>query len=209
MASLEKVVIPKLLGSENYLIWAVRVRAALMRENIDINAQSLAAAANNKALYSIQLLCADGPLLYIKDHTTASAAWARLKELYNPKGFTTEFLVCKEFFSTTLSDFDSMEMFLNKVREIVDQLKSHDIELPSQLLMAYILHSIGDEYKGFISNIVQDLRKDPFAYTMESLFSNLADEARGKEKNSILSVKGRKDKDKSKKSTNKITKNQP
>jgi len=74
--------------------------------------------------------------------------------LYNPFGFTIKFLFYKEFFSTFLSDFDFMELFLNKVKEMVDQLKSYNIQLPNQLLIVYILHFIGNEYIGFIFNIV-------------------------------------------------------
>ncbi|GAA5016747.1 hypothetical protein GCM10025794_04810 [Massilia kyonggiensis] len=40
-----------------------------------------------------------------------------------------------------------------------------------------MLNSLGNKYKGFISNITQALRNDPKAYTIKSLFSSLADEA--------------------------------
>jgi len=63
--------------------------------------------------------------------------------------------------------------------------------------MAYILHFISNEYTGFISNIVQNLRNNPKAYTVESLFSNLTDKAREKEKNFILFAKNHKNKEKS------------
>ena len=76
-------------------------------------------------------------------------------------------------------------------------MKFHNIQLPNQLLIAYILHSIRNEYIKFISNIIQNLRNNPEAYIIKSLFSNLTDEAREKEKNSILFAKNHKDKEKS------------
>ena len=122
--------------------------------------------------------------------------WVRLKELYNSFGFIIEFLFYKEFFNTSLSDFDFMELFLNKVREMINQLKSYNIQLLNQLRITYILHFIKSEYIRFIFNIVQNLRNNLEAYTIESLFSNLTGKAREKEKNFILFVKNYKDKEK-------------
>ena len=65
---------------------------------------------------------------------------------------------------------------------MVDQLKSHNIQLLNQLLIAYILHSIRSEYIRFISNIIQNLRNNPEAYIIESLFSNLIDKTQRKKK---------------------------
>jgi hypothetical protein len=115
---------------------------------------------NDKALAIIKLLCEDGPLLQIKDIARAKEAWIRLQDLYNPKGFTTENLNLKDFFNTTLDDFQSMEEY--------------------QVIIALVLNSLGNEYEGFISNITQALRNDSKAYTIKSLFSSLADEARGR-----------------------------
>jgi len=54
-----------------------------------------------------------------------------LKNLYSLKGFSSEFLICKELFETTLSKYSSMEEYLNKVKQLTDQLKAKGIELPS------------------------------------------------------------------------------
>ena len=187
MLQVDKISIPKLIGTDNYLIWSIRTSAVFQKDGIDLkDLLSLTESQSLKVLATIQLLCADGPLLHIKDCKTPTEAWTSLKQLYNPQGFTTEFLICKDFFSTTLQEFDSMEAYLNKVKELLNSLSSHEISLPNQVVIAWILHSIGSEYEGLISNIVQDLRKDPKAYIVDSLFSSLIDEARGKEKNSVL-----------------------
>lgn len=180
--NIDKIGLPKLRGSENYTIWSIRVRAALIKEDLSgpID-ESSTGTKNNKALSLLQLLCEDGPLLYIKDIYSAKEAWARLEDLYNPKGFTTEFLTLKEFFNNTLNQFNSMEEYLNKVKALVDDLKGKEILLPNQVIIAWVLNSLNDDYEGFISNITQSLRKDPKAYTIESLFASLIDEARGRE----------------------------
>lgn len=185
MGSLDKIGIPKLRGSENYITWSTRTKATLIKEDLLSSlSEGSSEPKNNKGLAIIKLLCEDGPLLYIKDIDNAKKAWEKLESIYNPKGFTTEFLTLKEFFNTSLDDFDSMEEYLFKVKALVDDLKSKDITLPKQVVMAWVLNSLSQEYEGFISNITQALRNDPNAYNSETLFSSLIDESRGKEKGS-------------------------
>ncbi|PSR81061.1 hypothetical protein BD289DRAFT_439671, partial [Coniella lustricola] len=80
MASIDKISIPKLKGTENYIIWSLRTEAALTEKgylsaikpdlvNIPINEE-----INRKSLAIIKLLCDDGPLLHIRAEKTAKAA---------------------------------------------------------------------------------------------------------------------------------------
>jgi hypothetical protein len=39
-------------------------------------------------------------IMFIKDLNSAQEAWEALKAHYNPSGFTSQFLVCREFFNT-------------------------------------------------------------------------------------------------------------
>ena len=91
------------------------------------------ASKSKKALATILLLCANGPLMNIKDCKTAKAAWAKLEELYNPRGFTTEFLTLKEFFDTSLENFSSMEEYLHNIL-LVDDLEGKEVRLPKQMI---------------------------------------------------------------------------
>ena len=58
---------------------------------------------SQKAAALIRLAVEDGPLIQIKGLKSAISIWDRLRELYEPKGFSSEFLLCKELFTTTLS----------------------------------------------------------------------------------------------------------
>jgi len=100
-----------------------------MKKNINIESLIIREINNKKALYFIQLFYADRPLLHIKNHTIINNAWVRLKELYNPSRLIIKFLLYKEFFNTSLNDFNFIKLFLNKVRKIINQLKSHNIQL--------------------------------------------------------------------------------
>jgi len=171
MSIIDKVHIPKLKGSTNYIIWAVRMKAILTEKDlVNFIFEDSTSPKNYKALSNIQLYCDDGPLLYIRDLESAKQAWDRLEELYNPKGFTTEHLTMKELWESHLENFDTMEDYLNKVKYIIDNLRSKDIELPELVVMSFVINHLTDEYESFVSNITQAFRKDPKAYTMDTLF---------------------------------------
>src|SRR5882757_10091679 len=56
-----------------------------------------------KASAIIRLSLEDGPLIQVKGITDAIIIWNRLRTLYEPKGFSSEFLLSKELFLTTLA----------------------------------------------------------------------------------------------------------
>ena len=130
--SSDKITMPKLKGSANYPIWALRMAAFLTKEaqNAIIASDDVSTEINSKAISNIQLLIEDGPLLQIQNITRAHLAWESLRNLYSPKGFSSEFLICREFFDTSLIKYNSMEEYLNKIKQLSDQLKSKNLELP-------------------------------------------------------------------------------
>ena len=71
-----------------------------------------------------------------------------------------------------------MEEYLNKIKQLSDQLKAKDIELPKQVVIAWVLNNLTDNYDSLVSNITQTLRNDIKAYNLEDLFSNLLDESK-------------------------------
>ena len=196
--STDKISIPKLKGISNYETWALRVCAFLTREGqrpaISQIPPQIEQDLNDKALANIQLTVEDGPLLQIQNLATAKEAWEAFQNLYSPKGFTSEFLICREFFEATLNKYSSMEEYLNKVKQLSDQLKAKKLDLPRQVIIAWVLNNLTDNYDGFVSNITQSLRNDSNVYTLETLFSNLLDESKrqeSKESNTVLHTKTR------------------
>jgi len=91
-----------------------------------------------KSLSNIRLTIEDGLLLANTVFQNSSGTWKLLKNLYSPKGFSSEFLICKELFETTYLNTPSMEEYLNKVKQLTDQLKAKGIELPSQVIVAWV-----------------------------------------------------------------------
>lgn len=112
----------------------------------------------------------EGPFTLTRGHV-----WRKLQDIYNPKGFTTEFLTFRKIFDTSLEHFDSVEEYLHKVTVLVDDLEGKEITLSPQLVMSWVLYHLGEEYDGFVTNIIQSPRNNPNAYNVETLFSTLLD----------------------------------
>ena len=116
--------------------------------------------------------------MQIQYSKTALKAWNLLKNLYSPKGFSSEFLICKELFETNLSKYSSIEEYLNKVKQLTDQLKAKGIELPNQVIVAWVLNNLTSPYKGVVTMVTQSYRTNSSTINLENLFSNLMDESR-------------------------------
>ena len=71
-----------------------------------------------------------------------------------------------------------MEEYLNKVKQLTDQLKAKGIELPNQVIVAWVLNNLTSPYKGFIIIVTQSYRTNSSDINLENLFSNLLDESR-------------------------------
>jgi hypothetical protein len=179
--STEKISIQKLKGAINYEVWALRTKSLLTKEGLIkaiTDGPPISCEENDKALANLRLLLEDGPLLQIQHIPGSLLAWQALENLYSPKGFTSEFLTCKDFFETTLEKYGSMEPYVNRVKQLSDQLKAKDLELPNKVIIAWVLYSLPSQYDGLVGNITQSLRNNAEAYSLETLFSNLLDEAK-------------------------------
>ena len=91
----------------------------------------------DKALALIRLAIEDGPLLQIYNLATPQDIWNGLKKLYSPKGFSSEFLLFKDFFDTTLANSsNSVEDYINTITRLTDNLNARDLKLLDKLIMA-------------------------------------------------------------------------
>ena len=193
----EKISITKLTGQSNYEVWSLRVQSLLVERSLSnaiVDGASLKTETDQRALANIRLTIEDGPLLQIRHSETALEAWKMLKNLYSPKGFSSEFLICKELFETTLSKYSSMEEYLNKVKQLTDQLKAKGIELPNQVIVAWVLNNLTSPYKGFVTMVTQSYRTNSSTINLENLFFNLMDESRrqvSKDKDIALIIRSR------------------
>ena len=69
-----------------------------------------------------------------------------------------------------------MKEYLNKIKQLSDQLKAKNLELSKQVIIAWVLNNLTNNYNGLVSNITQSLRTNIELYSIKLLFSNLLDE---------------------------------
>jgi hypothetical protein len=174
--------VTRLSGQANYDIWCIRMKAALTEKKVAAPIKPngvFTAEEDETALSMIFLALDDGPLLQVRQCTTAATAWTSLENLYSPKGFSSEFLICKELFETNLEGCNnSMEDFLNTIKRLTDELKAKKLQLPDQVVLAWVLNNLTADYDAFTAIITQSLRTDSSTIKLENLFASLIDESR-------------------------------
>lgn len=192
--------ITKLQGSSNWELWAIRMEAVLTEkgyndvitpkeepETADSKPQTRSASKKaetgtetddterqtraKKAIAYIRLSLADGPLLQTRNISDPCQLWAKLKALYEPKGFSSEFLICKELFETTLSRFNnSIEDYLNQIKRLTDDLSARDLAIPNKVVAAWTLNNLTSDYENTVAMISQSIRTSQTEINLDNLF---------------------------------------
>lgn len=108
----------------------------------------------------IQLALEDGPLYQTQHIEGAYELWTALVGLYRPSGFTSEFLLANQLFSTTLASSNyKIEEYLTKIKRLTDQLASRNLAIPDGIIAAYTLSKLTNEYQSIVAVISQNIGK--------------------------------------------------
>jgi hypothetical protein len=190
--------IDKLKGAVNWDLWRIRIRALLAEKGLidaiktekefpeDISKKKIEEYKEKresdsiKAAAIIRLNLGDSPLIQTKniDENDARELYNRLEALYAPKGFSSEFLIAKELFSTTLAkEGNSIERYLTKIRGFTDELALKNKAIPTEIIVAYTLNNLTSEYDYIVAAITQNFR-DEKKIDLDDLFSAIIDESR-------------------------------
>jgi hypothetical protein len=190
--------IQRLEGARDWDLFKIRIRALLSekgyidaikpkkeftkntaRETIDeYNDKRIEISAKASAI--IRLNLGDGPLISTKniEEDNAEELYNRLKALYEPKGFSSEFLIAKELFSTTLrGSGNNIERYLTKIRSLTEDLAARDKAIPTEIIAAYTLNNLTNEYDYIIAAINQSFRNKE-EIDLDDLFNAIIDESR-------------------------------
>ncbi len=180
----------KLKGITNYLEWTLQAQNEAERLGCEagLTSTNIPADIDRRARTMLRQHMERKPLQLCKSCTTAKQIWDKCKANYQKFGFKTNFLLYRTLNSTKLSSFSSMEDYLNSIQEIADTLEANNQRLHQHHLMSHTLYNLNTDYDTFTSGIVSALRKDPDAYTFDTLCEALLDEARGKEGDEELAL---------------------
>src|SRR5690349_18563495 len=109
-----------------------------------------------KAASLIRLALEGGPLIQTRGIVSATVLWDTLKALYEPQGFSQEFLIYKKLFSTTLANSkNSIEVYLARIRRLTDDLKVKKLAIPEKVIAAYTLNNLTPDYEHIVAIISQ------------------------------------------------------
>ena len=190
--------IEKLKGAVNWNLWRMRIRAILAEKGLidAIKAEKELPEGTStkkaeehkekrlsesiKAAAIIRLNLEDSPLIQTKSisEDDAKGLYDRLEALYAPKGFSSEFLIAKELFSTTLGrEGNSIERYLMKIRGFTDDLALRNKAMPTEIIAAYTLNNLTREYDYIVAAVTQTFRNEE-KIDLDDLFSAIIDESR-------------------------------
>lgn len=135
--------VPKLKGSLNYELWAIRLEAIIVEKGLLAYITHNSATIDNtldenalKATTSMKLSLEDGPLLqtgFISNSYTLSTT---LGNLYKARGFSSEFLLCKGLINITLNSWKgNLEEHMDSFKRIINNLEFRGISLPGRFVV--------------------------------------------------------------------------
>ena len=107
-----------------------------------------------RALVYIWLALCDGLLMQTRNIIDFCILWSTLKILYEPKGFSSEFLLCKQLFETTLvKTGNSVENYINRIKRLTDDLSARDLRILIKVIAAWILNNLIFEFESTVAMI--------------------------------------------------------
>jgi hypothetical protein len=119
-------------------------------------------------------------LLQTRHITNPYILWNNLKNLYEAKGFSSEFILSRELINLTLTSCKgNLENYLNSFRRIVNSLESRSINLPTKFVVALLLNNLNKkDYEYIVAVITQTIRTNNSEIDLEEIISQLLDESR-------------------------------
>ena len=128
-----------------------------------------------KGLAVLKLIVDDGPLNHIRRSKTLGSAWVTLKSLYDKEGFSSLFILIKQFIGMPCKK-DQVNTYLSNIRQVIDNLEAKNVKLPIPFVTAWVLERLDKSYNDFKTTIYSEFRNNKKAYTLETLSSHILDE---------------------------------
>lgn len=132
-----------------------------------ITTDEVSPEVNKMALNKIILAIENGPMANIKSEKLVRKERTHLKDMYNPVGFSANFILMIEFLDCKLVNYNFMEEFLNKIRGLSDELKQRNIIIPKEIIYGWVLNNLTPQYS-IATNITQSLRNTEEIYDLRS-----------------------------------------
>ncbi|KAH9638116.1 hypothetical protein HF086_014977, partial [Spodoptera exigua] len=169
----------KLKGTENYSTWKFSMKMVLIHEELweYVEQETSDDKKGNKALARIALSVQPSVIPYIRTAKSAYEAWNNLKKTYEGKGLCRKLGLLRSLFGTKLADSNSMDGYLNKIKEVAHQLSEIESPLDDEFIAVIILSGLTSDYDPLIMAIENSGQK----LTTEHVSAKLLQETQRRE----------------------------
>uniref|UniRef100_A0A2H1WMK4 SFRICE_021333 n=1 Tax=Spodoptera frugiperda TaxID=7108 RepID=A0A2H1WMK4_SPOFR len=154
----------KLKGAENYSTWKFTMHMLLIHEELWNCVEAEPSEDSDKkkvdkALARIALSVTPAVIPYIRTAKSAHEAWKILQKAYEGRGLSRRLGLLRSLFNTKLSENSSMEVYLNKIKEISHQLNEIESPLDDEFVAVIMLSGLTDDYDPLIMAIEHSTSK--------------------------------------------------
>lgn len=144
--------VPKLKGRENYEDWSFTVKNFLVLEGIDMDAilPTITEAEQRKA--KAKLIMTIDPSLYvhIKNETTITSVWNKLKQLFDDTGFSRRISLLRTLINIRLDNCETMTSYVSQIVETAQRLKNTGFEISDEWVGSLLLAGLPDKFSPMV-----------------------------------------------------------
>lgn len=150
--------IEKLAGRENYASWKIAIQTYLESEDLwgcvtETTGYTSDVKKMTKARAKIILSVEKPNYSHLQDTTTPKEAWEKLKRTFENIGLTRKVGLLRGLTSVRLTDYNSVEEYVNKIVTTAHKLKELKFEVKDEMVTALLLSGLPDEYKPIIMGL--------------------------------------------------------
>ena len=150
------------LNCKNYRVWALRMKMILIKDLWDIivpeNSKPEDAVRSLKVLAHIVLMVDNDQLVHVSDAKGGKEAWNSLKNFHHNDSAGHKMRLYKQLFKTELSLGGDMQKHLQKLFEILQNIKEFD-HLEETMIVSAILSNLHAEYDNLLLGFARDLHR--------------------------------------------------
>ena len=161
MSSSSNLPFERLRGRENYGVWRIGAKAHLvtkglfdeMKKDVADLKEDTAKRSNEKCLAELTLLMDSSVYTYIEDCKTAKEAWNALAKAFEDSGAVRKVTLLKQWITLKLSDFESMQDYVNECLILRSRVKSAGFEIDEKVAGSIMLCGLPDSFKSLVMGV--------------------------------------------------------
>lgn len=157
----------KLKGIQDYHNWKFAMRMVLIHEDLWDCVETKDGCKDEKkkmkALAKICLAVNTTAYPHVRNATSPYEAWINLQNAYEDRGLCRRLSLLRSLFGTKLCEYESMDVYLSKITEVVQQLSDIGSPLEDDFVAVIILSGLQPDY-------------DPLIMTLENNNTKLSSE---------------------------------